>query len=98
MAKLTSDIVTELDPDRLFTTQQRFQMWKKQNGICPATGKVISQDEINDHTLWNADHINPWVLGGETTIENGQLVCASYNKSKGKKIMVNKNKNELIAA
>ena len=98
MAKLTSDTVTELDPDRLFTTQQRFQMWKKQNGICPATGKVISQDEINDHTLWNADHIIPWVLGGETTIENGQLVCASYNKSKGKKIMVNKNKNELIAA
>ena len=98
MAKLTSDIVTELDPDRLFTTQQRFQMWKKQNGICPATGKVISQDEINDHTLWNADHIIPWVLGGETTIENGQLVCARYNKTKGKKLMVNRNKSELIAA
>ena len=35
---------------------------------------------------------------GETTIENGQLVCARYNKTKGKKLMVNRNKSELIAA
>jgi hypothetical protein len=98
MAKLTNAIVTELDPDRLFTPQQRFQMWKKQNGICPATGKTIPQDEINNHELWNADHIVAWVLGGETTVENGQLVCASYNKSKGKKSQAEMKKKELIAA
>jgi 5-methylcytosine-specific restriction endonuclease McrA len=98
MAKLTDDIVTELDPDRLFTTQQRFQMWKKQNGVCIATGKTIPQDEINDHELWNADHIVAWILGGETNIENGQLVCSRWNKSKGKKLTAEFNKNHLIAA
>lgn len=98
MAGLTNSIITELDPDRLFTTQQRFQMWKKQNGICPATDRIIPQDQINDHELWNADHVIPWVLGGETILENGQLVCSRWNKSKGKKIKATVHKNELIAA
>ena len=98
MANLTDDIVTKLDPDRLFTPQQRYQMWKKQNGICSATGRQISEDEINNHELWNADHIVPWVLGGETTVENGQLVCASWNKSKGKKSQAEMTEKELIAA
>jgi hypothetical protein len=98
MAKLSDDIVTELDANRLFTPQQRFKLWQKQEGICPATGREIDQDEINNHELWNADHINPWILGGETTIENGQLVCSRWNKSKGKKLQADMIKKELIAA
>jgi hypothetical protein len=98
MAKLSDDIVTELDPNRLFTPQQRFKLWQKQGGICPATGRKIDQDEINNHELWNADHIVPWVFGGETTIENGQLVCSRWNKSKGKKSQADMIKKELIAA
>ena len=98
MAKLSDDIVTELDPNRLFIPQQRFKLWQKQGGICAATGRKIDQDEINNHELWNADHIVPWVFGGETTIENGQLVCSRWNKSKGKKSQADMIKKELIAA
>jgi hypothetical protein len=28
----------------------------------------------------------PYSLGGETTIENGELVCREYNQKKGAKV------------
>jgi hypothetical protein len=76
----------ELDEERLFTPVQRYKLWEKQSGVCPATGKVIPESEINDYTIWQADHIIPHSLGGETTIDNGQLVCKDYNQSKSNKM------------
>lgn len=87
LMKIPDGIVTELDPERLFTPAQRYNMWVKQNGICPATGKQIPEDEINNHELWAADHIIPYILGGETTLENGQLVCKKYNLQKSSKML-----------
>lgn len=80
-------IVTVLDPERLFSDVQRYQMWVRQNGVCPQTGKTIPQDEINDHTKWAADHIYPYSKGGQTTLENGQLVCKEWNQMKSSKLM-----------
>jgi hypothetical protein len=84
--KIESDVVTEIDPERLFARQQRYQMWERQEGKCPRTGKIIPEDEINNHDLWAADHVIPYSLGGETTIENGELVCREYNQKKGAKV------------
>jgi len=70
----------------LFARQQRYQMWERQEGKCPRTGKIIPEDEINNHDLWAADHVIPYSLGGETTIENGELVCREYNQKKGAKV------------
>jgi len=84
--KIESGIVTDIDPERLFSRQQRYQMWERQEGKCPQTGKIIPEDEINNHDLWAADHVIPYSLGGETTIENGELVCREYNQKKGAKV------------
>jgi len=74
------------DPDnRFFTYNQKFELWKKQDGICPLTNKKISIEEILDHSKWHADHIKPYIKSGQTIIENGQLVCAEANIKKGKK-------------
>jgi hypothetical protein len=81
----SNKIVKELDPERLFTTAQRYELWSKQNGICPKTKKEIPEYEIQNHDLWAADHIIPHSKGGPTTIDNGQLVCKDYNLSKGSK-------------
>lgn len=70
------------DEERIFTPAQKYELWEKQGGVCPVTGKEIPEHEINNHKKWQADHILPHDLGGETTIENGQLVCAEYNNKK----------------
>ena len=76
--------------NRFFTKKQKNQLYKKQDGICPATKKRIPLEEIFDYTKWHADHILAFSRGGETTIENGQLVCAEFNLRKGKKNAPNK--------
>ena len=83
---VSSDIVTAVDPERLFSRSQRYEMWFKQEGKCPRTGKIIPEDEINNHELWAADHVIPYSKGGPTTVDNGELVCKEYNLAKGNKM------------
>jgi 5-methylcytosine-specific restriction endonuclease McrA len=92
-AKIPKGIVTDVDPERLFTPVQRYQAWVNQGGICPRTGKTISEDEINNHNLWAADHVIPYSKGGKTNLDNLELVCRKYNESKG-----NRPAKKLIAA
>jgi CRISPR/Cas system Type II protein with McrA/HNH and RuvC-like nuclease domain len=61
-------------------------MWAKQGGVCPQTGKIIPEEDINNHDLWHADHVIPYSKGGPTTVENGELVCKDYNLSKSNKM------------
>jgi hypothetical protein len=89
---ISMDIVFTPDPERLFTPQQRYAMWERQNGICPRTGKKIPKDQINNHELWHADHVKPYSKGGPTTLDNGELVCKEYNLAKSNKMP------ELLAA
>jgi hypothetical protein len=89
---ISMDIVFTPDPERLFTPQQRYAMWERQNGICPRTRKKIPKDQINNHELWAADHVKPYSKGGPTTLDNGELVCKEYNLAKSNKMP------ELLAA
>jgi 5-methylcytosine-specific restriction endonuclease McrA len=89
---IPTDIVTLVDPERLFSRAQRYEMWSRQGGVCPRTDKVIPEEDINNHELWAADHVIPYSKGGATTIENGELVCKEYNLAKGAKLL------ELLAA
>ncbi len=33
----------------------------------------------------HADHVKPWCRGGQTTLENGQMLCHDCNWTKGKR-------------
>lgn len=89
-----TNLTMALDPERLFTMVQKFEMWKNQGGvvgvsnaICPVTKAEIPLSELYDATLWQADHIEPYDQGGKTIVSNGQIITASANREKSNKII-----------
>lgn len=83
---LKEDLLTKVmnlplkDPKRNFDEAQRQVIYRKDRGICQKCGKKC---DWNDY---EADHILPWNRGGQTVIENGQVLCGSCNSSKGDNI------------
>jgi hypothetical protein len=77
-----SGVVVQLDKNRIYTDEQRYQIWERQGKVCPLTGKNIPIHEVLDASKWQADHIEEYSTGGDTTIENGQLVCVEAHKQK----------------
>ena len=64
---------------RAFSDAQKLKMFQKQGGKCPLCGKKFAIEEMH------ADHIKPWSKGGQTTLENGQMLCHDCNWTKGNK-------------
>lgn len=58
----------ELDSQRLFSQEQKDDLWKASGGRCG-----ICHEVIPDGTA-EYDHIRPWILGGRTELENGRPV------------------------
>lgn len=76
--------VYKYDPDfikdrklRDFTPEQKETIFKRDGYKCVVCGRGKA-DGIEIH----ADHIKPRDLGGESTIENGQTLCAQHNFQK----------------
>jgi HNH endonuclease len=82
-SKLFDDgVLVEVDDKRLYSERQRYELWLKQDGVCPETGLEIPIHEIWDGTKWQADHIVEHADGGETTVENGQLIHITAHQKK----------------
>lgn len=72
-----------LDPQRLFTTEQRAALFE-----------LCGQRCEHRHPLWlrcrqpatHADHVYPHSRGGVTELRNGQGLCRFHNLSKSAKI------------
>ena len=64
---------------RAFTDAQRLKMYERQGGVCPLCGRRFALEEMH------ADHVRPWCRGGQTTLENGQMLCHDCNWTKGKR-------------
>ena len=64
------------DSKRNFDDAQRQVIFRRDNGICKNCGKKCEWNE------WEADHITPWSKGGQTEIENGQVLCPTCNAQK----------------
>jgi hypothetical protein len=69
--------LVELDPLRIFSDQQKSEMYARYKGVCQKCAKQL------DEYGWHADHIVPWSKGGRTVLENGQVLCTRCNLSKG---------------
>jgi hypothetical protein len=68
-----------LDPDRYFDHYEKTVIYRRDNGICqqPGCGKRVEWKDFE------ADHVRAWVRGGQTTIEQGQVLCRLHNRQKG---------------
>ena len=82
---LGKDVIVEKDVARNFPDAWRMILWQRQDGICPLTGKTISQSDASDGNITHMDHIVPHSKGGKTIKENAQLVFASANLEKSDK-------------
>lgn len=78
-------LLTFKDKDRNYDPKIRFTLWKKQGGKCAITGDDIEARLIYDGQTTHVDHVKPHSKGGETTLENAQLVFASANLQKSDK-------------
>ncbi|MHA1540999.1 MAG: HNH endonuclease family protein [Alphaproteobacteria bacterium] len=80
--------IKEKDQQRAFSELQRLKIYRKSNGVCqqclrnglPEKEATISWND------YQADHVIPHSKGGQTIIENAELLCSKCNQSKGAKI------------
>lgn len=68
----------ELDEDRIFSYDQKLAIFRKYDGVCQVCGKKLGFGDSHTHY----HHIDPYVAGGETAVENGLLVCQDCHLNK----------------
>jgi len=71
------------DPQRLFTQAQRREIFANCDGRCEYPTFLLGRCRA---PATEADHIFPWSLGGQTTIENGSGLCKRHNLHKSNHI------------
>lgn len=64
------------DPQRLFTSQQKFLVWDRQRGL------NIKGNVNLDWKTVEFDHIIPWAAGGRTSVENCIALTPEEHKKK----------------
>lgn len=64
---------------RAFTENMKQKVYELQKGKCAECNEPFELPEME------ADHIDPWHEGGETTEENCQLLCKKHNRRKSGK-------------
>lgn len=75
---------------RTFDNRERRIAYEKQKGHCPYCDKEI--DGKNCGKVYRieemeADHITPWSEGGQTVLENCQMLCKRHNNLKSNHLM-----------
>ena len=76
------------DEKRTFDEAERIEIYRRDNGLCQ---KCLEEgkSEVEARVSWSefqADHVLPHSKGGQTIIENGQVLCRYHNTKKGNKI------------
>jgi hypothetical protein len=70
---------------RLFNEAAKIIIYRRDKGICQQCikeGKPEKEAQVS-WSQYQADHIFPYAKGGQTTPENGQVLCVYHNVRKG---------------
>lgn len=71
------------DDARDFSYEQKLAIFRRDKGLCQLKLKCDGGEKMGWDDDWHIDHKVSHTKGGKTTVENGQLACASCNLSKG---------------
>jgi len=80
--------IKEKDTNRAFTEFQRITIYRKGKGLCQQCvreGKPEKEARVS-WSNYQADHVIPHSLGGQTVLDNGELLCSYHNQSKGARV------------
>lgn len=77
--------IIDKDSRRAFNEAERIAIYRKDRGRCQF---CIEERKPDRETIvpWNefeADHVLPYSQGGQTLLENGQVLCRAHNRRKG---------------
>lgn len=73
-----------LDTKRLFNEAEKIKIYRRDKGLCQEClkeGKPEKEAQVT-WTQYQADHIFPFAKGGQTVIDNGQVLCVYHNVHK----------------
>ena len=73
------------DGNRSFSEPERIEIYRRDNGLCQQClreGKPEDEAAVS-WSEYHADHVIPHSKGGQTTLENAELLCHRCNQSKG---------------
>jgi 5-methylcytosine-specific restriction endonuclease McrA len=79
----------EKDQNRAFSELQKIIIYRNGKGFCQEClreGKPEKEAKVS-WSQYQADHVFPHSKGGRTHIENGELLCAHHNQSKGARVI-----------
>lgn len=76
------------DTNRNFSETQRILIYRNGKGLCQqCLREGVSDKEAKvSWKRYHADHVIPHSKGGETILENGELLCSFHNLSKGNRV------------
>lgn len=89
MLPFVPEYFISLDSKRVYTENEKIEMFMKTNGVVnklDGTSEKISVLQALNGNEYHADHIKPHSKGGQTTVENGQLLPRKDNLKKSNKV------------
>lgn len=78
----------EKDGNRAFSELERLIIYRDGKGLCQQClrdGKSEKESKVS-WSNFQADHVIPHAKGGQTVLENGELLCSYHNQSKGARV------------
>jgi hypothetical protein len=76
------------DTRRAFSEAERIRLYRDQGGLCQeCLRKGCGEKEaLVPWSEYEADHVIPHAKGGETSMENAELLCRAHNRTKGARV------------
>ena len=76
--------ITDVDFRQHKNLSLKLKLWNEQGGVCPYSGKHIKIDDlIDNHDMFEIDHIIPLSISYDDSRSNKVLVYATENQNKG---------------
>ncbi len=74
-----------IDTKRVFNEAEKIKIYRRDKGLCQQCLKDRKPEKESQvgWTQYQADHIIPHAKGGQTTVDNGQVLCGYHNLAKG---------------